>query len=94
MIDNDMVGMSWITLNPTEYSIRPKAYKRCTTQMEIDVQDYSKIICHKDCEGKYQKVAPLRILSFDIECLPDQGKFPTPDKDRCIQIGNVCNILG
>lgn len=31
MIDNDMVGMSWITLNPGEYSIRPVAYKRCTT---------------------------------------------------------------
>lgn len=52
--------------------------------MEIDVWDYHDIKCHKECEGEYQKIAPLRILSFDIECLPDKGKFPTPDKDRVI----------
>jgi DNA polymerase delta subunit 1 len=84
MIDNDMVGMSWITMKAQDYQIRPKDHKRCTTQMEIDVEDYTKVFCHKSCEGPYQKVAPLRILSFDIECLPDCGKFPTPDKDRCI----------
>ena len=52
--------------------------------MEIDVLDYNSVICHEKCEGEYQRIAPLRILSFDIECLPDCGKFPTPDKDRLI----------
>lgn len=62
--------------------------------MEIDVVDYRDIKCNKDWSGKYSRIAPLRILSFDIECLPDKGKFPTPDKDRVIQIGNICQVMG
>jgi len=33
--------------------MRPKVYKKCTTQMEIDVWDYHDIKCHKECEGEY-----------------------------------------
>lgn len=64
--------------------MRPNTLKKCTVQMEIDVVDFKSLKCHKDCLGKYQKIAPLRILSFDIECLPDGGKFPTADKDSVI----------
>jgi len=84
MIDNGIVGMSWITLPKDKYQMRPRQFKKCSTQLEIDVIDYKALNCHKSCEGKYQNIAPLRILSFDIECLPDNGKFPTPDKDRII----------
>jgi DNA polymerase delta subunit 1 len=62
--------------------------------MEIDFWDYNQLISHRECEGEFQKIAPLRILSFDIECLPQEGKFPTPDKDKIIQIGNICQLLG
>jgi DNA polymerase delta subunit 1 len=34
-------------------------------------------------------IAPLRILSFDIECSADAGKFPTPNSDPVIQIANI-----
>lgn len=30
------------------------------------------------------KIAPLRILSFDIECSTDGVKFPTPNRDPVI----------
>ena len=40
-------------------------------------------------EGDWQKIAPLRILSFDIECAARKGVFPEADKDRVIQIANV-----
>jgi DNA polymerase delta subunit 1 len=46
------------------------------------------------CEGEFAKVAPLRIMSFDIECMSERGKFPTPDADSIIQIANVCQISG
>lgn len=36
----------------------------------------------------------MRILSFDIECSADRGKFPTSDKDPVIQIANMCQING
>jgi len=40
-------------------------------------------------EGEWAKVAPFRILSFDIECAGRKGIFPEPDKDPVIQIANM-----
>jgi len=40
-------------------------------------------------EGEWAKVAPFRILSFDIECTNRKGIFPEPDKDPVIQIANM-----
>ena len=94
MVDNEVTGMSWITFKAGHYQFRPKGAKKSTCQMEIDVWDYSKFKCHTECEGKYGRMAPLRILSYDIECLPDEGKFPTHDKDQIIQIGNIVQVLG
>lgn len=62
--------------------------------MEIDVYDFNQIVFHKKCEGPFAKIAPLRILSFDIECLSERGKFPVPEHDKIIQIANVCKISG
>ena len=39
--------------------------------------------------GDWDKVAPLRILSFDIECAGRKGIFPEPEKDSVIQIANM-----
>lgn len=36
-------------------------------------------------------IVPLRIMSFDIECLnPLSGKFPVPEEDQVITIGIAC----
>lgn len=86
--------MSWITLKKGCYQLRPKQEKKTWCQMEIDVWDSAGMECHSSCEGKYSKLAPLRILSFDIECLPVDGKFPTPDKNPVIMIGNIVQVLG
>ena len=40
------------------------------------------------------KIAPLRIMSFDIECAAEKGRFPTPDKDPVIQIANIVKVHG
>jgi DNA polymerase elongation subunit (family B) len=40
------------------------------------------------------KIAPMRILSFDIECAGRKGHFPTADTDPVIQIANVLAING
>lgn len=37
-------------------------------------------------EGKYSKMAPFRILSFDIECAGRKGLFPEPTHDPVIQV--------
>jgi DNA polymerase delta subunit 1 len=39
--------------------------------------------------GEWAKVAPFRILSFDIECAGRKGIFPEPQHDPVIQIANM-----
>ena len=58
-----------------------------TTQVEVDVA-WDKLISHAP-EGDWSTVAPIRILSFDIECAGRKGIFPEPEKDPVIQIANM-----
>jgi len=43
------------------------------------------LISH-DLEGEYSKMAPFRILSFDIECAGREGHFPEPSHDPVVQV--------
>ncbi|KAG6868419.1 hypothetical protein C0993_003363 [Termitomyces sp. T159_Od127] len=45
-------------------------------------------------EGVWSKIAPLRILSFDIECAGRKGIFPEPQTDPVIQIANMVTRQG
>jgi DNA polymerase delta subunit 1 len=75
MIDNEIVGMSWIKIAAGKYRLRPQSEKLSNSQIEIDVEDFNNVE-QLPCEGNYSKIAPLRILSFDIECSADKGRFP------------------
>ena len=63
---------------------------RC--QIEVDVA-WNDVVSHAP-DGEWADVAPLRILSFDIECAGRKRIFPEPDKDRVIQIANMVTIYG
>ncbi|CAG9334215.1 unnamed protein product [Blepharisma stoltei] len=91
MIDVGIVGMCWLELPAFQYDLRYDD-NVSTAQIEIDI-NYQNIIVHKP-EGEWSKIAPLRVLSFDIECNNNGQNFPTPDKNEIIQIGNVCKIPG
>ena len=45
-------------------------------------------------EGEWAHVAPLRILSFDIECAGRKNTFPEASKDPIIQIAATLTIQG
>lgn len=90
MVDTGIVGCCWIELPAGAYKIRsrfgvPTIESRC--QIEVDVA-FDKFIAHEP-EGEWAKVAPLRILSFDIECAGRKGIFPEPQHDPVIQIANM-----
>lgn len=90
MVDTGVVGCSWIELPPNTYRQRsrfsvPTVESRC--QIEVDVP-FDKFIAHEP-EGEWAKVAPFRILSFDIECAGRKGIFPEPNHDPVIQIANM-----
>ncbi|XP_011187824.1 DNA polymerase delta catalytic subunit [Zeugodacus cucurbitae] len=90
MVDTHVVGCNWIELPAGTWRMRSKNTKpmpesRC--QIEVDVA-YDKFISHEP-EGEWSKVAPFRILSFDIECAGRKGIFPEAKMDPVIQIANM-----
>ena len=92
MIDNNILGMQWIQIPAGKYKLRSEQTKKSTCQFEIDVQDFTNI---ESVPLEHDStIAPLRILSFDIECCADKGKFPTPECDPVIQIANIVKIHG
>nr|BAO20830.1 DNA polymerase delta catalytic subunit [Branchinella kugenumaensis] len=90
MVDSHIVGCNWIELPPGKYRLRsegqiPAVQSRC--QLEVDVA-WDDLISHST-EGEWAKVAPFRIMSFDIECAGRKGVFPEPEKDSVIQIASM-----
>lgn len=91
MVDVGMTGMCWVELPHESYTAR-QSNRVSRAQLEVDI-DYRDIIVHQP-QGVWSKIAPLRILSFDLECSTDGVNFPTADKNEVIQIGNVCKLVG
>ena len=74
MIDQDINGCNWVEAPAGTYSIRDDGRKKSLCQLEIDVV-YDSVVSHAT-EGKWSRIAPFRILSFDIECMGRKGHFP------------------
>uniref|UniRef100_A0A2K5RG53 DNA polymerase n=1 Tax=Cebus imitator TaxID=2715852 RepID=A0A2K5RG53_CEBIM len=83
MVDTDIVGCNWLELPAGKYALRLKE-KATQCQLEADVL-WSDVVSHPP-EGPWQRIAPLRVLSFDIECAGRKGIFPEPERDPVIQI--------
>ncbi|KAJ8501113.1 hypothetical protein OPV22_011665 [Ensete ventricosum] len=90
MIDCNIVGGNWIEISAGKYKKAIKSISYC--QLEFDCL-YSELISHAP-EGEYSKMAPFRILSFDIECAGRKGLFPEPTHDPVIQIANLVTLQG
>merc|ERR1719244_199163 len=92
MADSQVVGCNWIELPAGCWTMRDTNKKgeqgyTSRSQLEVDIA-WDKLISHAP-EGEWSTVAPLRILSFDIECAGRKGIFPEPEKDPVIQIANM-----
>ncbi|ORZ39935.1 DNA polymerase delta catalytic subunit [Catenaria anguillulae PL171] len=101
MIDADIAGMSWLTLPKAKYTVRTSSSGAAGTgprrestnvQIEVDVA-YTDVVAH-EAVGEWAAMAPLRILSFDIECAGRKGAFPDPQLDPVIQIANMVTVQG
>ena len=84
--------MSWVEAPAGSYSILPHGSKQSNCQIEAEIS-YKNLIAHKP-EGQWSKIAPLRIMSFDIECAGRKGIFPEPEHDPVIQIAAIVNRYG
>ncbi|KAF8315418.1 hypothetical protein DL93DRAFT_2196769 [Clavulina sp. PMI_390] len=91
MIDAQVVGMNWIEVPAGKYQLK-SGRKISTSQIELEMR-WDAFVSHAP-EGEWSKIAPLRILSFDIECAGRKGIFPEPDQDPVIQIANMVTRQG
>ena len=92
MVDTRMTGVNWIELPPAKWSIRSRGESQSNSQIECDVY-FADLISHAP-EGKWSDIAPLRILSFDIECAGRKGIFPEAQHDPVIQIAATVTVQG
>ena len=92
--DEDMGGASSSTSAAFGPTVPPSSSLSAVThcQLEVDVA-FADLTSHKP-DGEWLGIAPLRILSFDIECAGRPGVFPEPEKDRVIQIANHVTLQG
>jgi DNA polymerase delta subunit 1 len=86
MVDTKVVGCNWIELPKGTYTIRPSNEMVSRSQIEVDIA-YNKFKSYEP-EGQWSRIAPFRVLSFDIECAGRKGVFPEPEFDPVIQIAN------
>ena len=80
MRDNNIVGFGWVTLTKFEHVFH-NAPSSCT--WNIRVQGSECVIGHG---LERNEVAPLRLFTFDIECMATTRAFPSPQIDPVIQI--------
>ena len=92
MIDAKIQGMSWVECTADKFKVRTPSQQVSSCQIEVDIH-YSDLIAHAP-EGEWSKIAPLRILSFDIECSGRKGIFPEANVDPVIQIANIITVQG
>ncbi|KIK61596.1 hypothetical protein GYMLUDRAFT_42607 [Collybiopsis luxurians FD-317 M1] len=92
MIDTRVVGMNWIEVPAGKYELVSPEKKKSLCQIEIKLR-WDAFISHSP-DGEWSKIAPLRILSFDIECAGQPGRFPTANEDPVIQIANMVTRQG
>ncbi|KAK3815059.1 MAG: delta DNA polymerase [Benniella sp.] len=90
MIDCKVTGANWIELPAGTYRMRNDSNSNAQINVETS---YDKLISHQP-EGEWSKIAPLRIMSFDIECAGRKGIFPDAKIDPVIQIASVITIQG
>ncbi|KAK0415726.1 hypothetical protein QR680_012088 [Steinernema hermaphroditum] len=91
MADTDLVGCGWVELKKGDYKVRDRRHTRCQLEVNISVD---KLVVHAPTSAEWSAVAPLRTLSFDIECMGRRGIFPEPKFDSVIQIANMVRLEG
>lgn len=81
MVDRHLAGGGWVELERGRFCERDGSSRVSTCQIEVDIHFEHTLAVD------LIKIAPLRILSFDIECFNPEGKgFPKAEQSPVIQI--------
>ena len=88
LIDHHLSGMSWMTLSAGKYHIIPPPKCPLSKSQQEIIVDFKNLVPRKFSEENFSLIAPLRVLSFDIECYSKRG-FPKAEENPVITIG-IC----
>ncbi|KAK0457157.1 ribonuclease H-like domain-containing protein [Desarmillaria tabescens] len=78
----------WVKFPAKKYEVMPDAERQCRTQIEIEIS-HDEVVTYED-RGN----SPLRVLSFDIECMYDTENKSVPSIHPIIQISNMVVRMG
>ncbi|GMS79021.1 hypothetical protein PENTCL1PPCAC_1196, partial [Pristionchus entomophagus] len=92
MAHTGIVGCGWVEVPVAKGNVVSAGRMTSRCQMEVTC-NYKDLIVHST-DGDWVDIAPLRTLSFDIECLGRRGVFPDPSNDPVIQISNMVKLQG
>jgi len=92
MIDRGVQGCSWLEIPAGKWCRR--ANRTSTCQIEADVSAADLVAHAPDKGGRWSEIAPLRVLSVDIECAGRKGLFPDAKFDPVIQIASHVSVVG
>ncbi|GMS78669.1 hypothetical protein PENTCL1PPCAC_844, partial [Pristionchus entomophagus] len=92
MAHTGIVGYGWVGVPVAKGNVVSAGRMTSRCQMEVTF-NYKDLIVHST-DGEWADIAPLRTLSFDIECLGRRGVFPDPSNDPVIQISNMVKLQG
>uniref|UniRef100_A0A914WK30 DNA polymerase delta catalytic subunit n=1 Tax=Plectus sambesii TaxID=2011161 RepID=A0A914WK30_9BILA len=92
MVDSKINGCCWVELPGGKYNFVDRKQYKSRCQLEVSLH-WESLVVHAP-EGDWADIAPLRILSFDIECAGRRGVFPEANQDPVIQIANMVQLQG
>lgn len=92
MVDTGMGGGSWVELPAGSWRRVPAQSAATYCQIEAHCR-WDAVVAHAP-EGEWGRIAPLRVLSVDIECAGRKGHFPEPSQDPVIQIASLVSVMG
>ena len=84
LVDMDIGGFQWVEAVENPALVKDNVKERLLSEMAIKADI---IICAKEVKPAERiSNASMRYLSFDIECLPDRGNMPSPDKSPVVLV--------
>lgn len=94
MIDHKIGGGNWVEIPAGKFTVRRPHDGPKWSTCQIEVQTRAESILSHEGVDKWSRMAPFRILSFDIECCGRKGQFPEPEHDPVIQIAVLVTEQG
>ncbi|EAN34137.1 DNA polymerase family B family protein [Theileria parva strain Muguga] len=96
LLDNNVICGSWLMIPHNTYTLNdPKNFSALLSNCNIEVNCGHSDIINLPLHNEYETIGPIKILSFDIECIKLNGTgFPNANNDPVIQISSVIHTHG